>query len=365
MRRFLASAAVVAVSALVALALGEVAVRLLYKDETVMFPRYHTAYRYGEYALRGVRPNSRFTHSSVDGSWDFATNSRGLRDTRDFAYEKPAGVLRVLALGDSHTQGYEVRQEATYAAALERWLAARGVRAEVLNAGVSGFGNAEALAYLENEGYKYQPDVVVLGFYANDFQDNFNAGLWALEDGRLVERKREHVPGVRIQDVIYALPGVAWLGEHSYLYSLAFNGTWHFFQRMMIARASGAGQPEYAVARKHGPAAREMALAAALIERMRAFCESRGIRFLVVDIPVPHGRYDWLPSLPEQGLGGAEVLASRELFGPFEGAIELHLPHGHRHLSEFGHALVAATLGQRILGPANTKAQPLAGLGPR
>ena len=132
----------------------------------------------------------------VGESW---IREQGLRDARDFPYAKPAGTLRVLALGDSHTQGYEVRQEATYAAVLERYLKGKGRKAEVLNAGVSGYSTAEAAAYLENEGHRYQPDVVVLGFYANDFEDNLKAGLFGLEGGKLVERKRSHIPGVRVQ----------------------------------------------------------------------------------------------------------------------------------------------------------------------
>lgn len=136
MKRILVPAALVVASIVVAFSLGETAARLLFKDQTVMFPRYHTDYRYGDYTLRGIRPGVKFWHTSVDGSWEFVTNRKGLRAAREFSYAKPAGVLRVLALGDSHTQGYEVRQEATYAAALERYLAARGVRAEVLNVGL-------------------------------------------------------------------------------------------------------------------------------------------------------------------------------------------------------------------------------------
>jgi lysophospholipase L1-like esterase len=348
MRKILAPLALVAASTLVALLIGEGAARLLFKEQTVMFPRYHTDYRYGEYTIRGIRPGASFRHSSVDGAWQFTTNGKGLRDAREFSYAKPAGVLRVLALGDSHTQGYEVRQEHTYSAALERYLTARGAKAEVLNAGVSGFSNAEALVYLENEGHKYQPDVVVLGFYANDYEDNLKAALFALQDGKLLERKREHVPGVRIQNVIYALPGVQWLGENSYLYSAAFNGVWNYFKQAMTAQAQG--QVEYAVAKKNEPSAQELALAAALVERMREFCEKRGIRFMVVDIPRTEGAWGFGESVPPAGFGRAELVRSRALLAPYEGAAQLHVPHGHRHISEFTHALIAAELGRRILG---------------
>src|SRR5262245_33318731 len=84
----------------VAFGLGEVAVRLLYKDGSVLFPRYHTDYHYGSYTLRGIRPNAEFWHTSADGSWKFVTNSKGFRDAREIAYAKPAGQVRVLALGD-------------------------------------------------------------------------------------------------------------------------------------------------------------------------------------------------------------------------------------------------------------------------
>jgi hypothetical protein len=340
MRRLLGAAAMVAASMLFALAAGELVVRSMFKDQTVIFPRYHTDYRYGEYAFR---------HTSVDGTWTFVTNSRGFRDTREFAYEKPAGTLRVLALGDSHTQGYEVRQEATYSAVIERYLRRHGVKAEVMNAGVSGYSTAEALALLENEGYKYQPDVVVLGFYANDFEDNLKAALFGLDGGKLVERSRSHLPGVKIQNAIYGVPGVKWLGENSYLYSMAFNGVWAHFKSALSVRSANAGEFEYAVATKKGYSAEEVGLAAALVERMRAFCEARGIRFIVVDIPRTGDEYGFAESIPAGALPGAELVGARALLGPFEGAAALHVPHGHRHISEFTHALIGAELGRRIL----------------
>jgi hypothetical protein len=348
MRRLLAPAALMLGSTLFALALGEVVVRALLKDQTVMFPRYHTEYRYGRYALRGIRPNAEFRHTSVDGSWTFVTNSRGLRDRREFSYDKPEGTVRVLALGDSHTQGYEARQEATYAAVLERYLIKRGLQAEVLNAGVSGFSTAEALAFLENEGYRYQPDVVVLGFYANDYEDNLKAGLFALESGRLVERRFEHLPGVRIQNAIYAIPGAQWLSENSYLYSVAFNGVWAFAKSALAARA--AAEFEYARATKARHSEAEVALAVALIERMREFCEKNAMRLIVVDIPRPAAAGASAPSLAPELVPHVELVASGELLRELDGAAELHLRHGHNHISELTHALIGVELGRRIAG---------------
>ena len=346
MKRILVPAALVAASVLVAFALGEAAARLLFKDETVMFPRYHTDYRYGEYTLRGIRPNAHFRHTSVDGSWEFTTNSKGLRDAREFPYQKPPGTLRVLALGDSHTQGYEVRQDATFAAVLERYLNSHGRKAEVLNAGVSGYSTAEAAAYLEAEGIRYQPDVVVLGFFANDYEDNLKAGLFGLEDGKLVARKHEHIPGVRIQNLIYAVPGVTWLSENSYFYSVAFNTVWLHAKNLLTAHAKEAAV-DYAVATK-SQSKYDVELAAALVERMRRFCEAKGIRFIVVDIPEAPAPFQFRSSVsfPAQGL---DFVSSESLLKPFEGAAEFHRAHGHHHITEFTHLLIGAELGRRIL----------------
>lgn len=365
MRKLLVNAALLLLSLGATFAIGELAVRVLFKETTALFPRYHTDYRYGPYVLRGIRANSEFWHTSVDGHWKFVTNSKGLRDSREFPYDKPAGTLRVLVLGDSHTQGYEVRQDATYAAVLEHYLDRYGMQAEVLNAGVSGFSTAEELAFLENEGYRYHPDVVVIGFYANDFLDNNKAGLFGVRDGELVELKHEHLPGVRIQNVIYNIPGVHWLGEHSYLYSVVFNTVWAHF-KLRLARQAAVGpagesagtaaeEPfEFAVARPGKVTDRQIELAARLIERMQRFCAARGMMLILADIPaIRAGVNNVRSSLPDElatrldtaGVGRIDTLAALK---DFEGAVELHVPHGARHISEFTHAVIGVELGRQI-----------------
>ncbi len=231
MRRVAATLLLMVVALGCSFGMAEIVVRVLMADTTVLFPRYHTDYHYGDYHLRGIRPNEKFLHTSIDGQWEFVTNSAGFRNNRDFAYDKAPGRARGAALGDSHTQGHEVRQDATYTEVLHRYLSVGKRNAEVLNAGVSGFGTAEELAFVENEGYRYHPDVVVLRVLCNDYEDNLKSGLFELDaQGELVERKREHIPGVKIQNFIYAIPGVKWLGEHSYFYSLLFNTVWNYFK---------------------------------------------------------------------------------------------------------------------------------------
>jgi len=101
-------------------------------------------------------------------------NSHGRRDI-EHPWDKPAGVERVLVLGDSFTEAMQVPLADTYVRRLETNLNERGggTRFEVLSAGVSGYGTAGATLSFERDGHRYAPDLVLLAFYpGNDIQNN-------------------------------------------------------------------------------------------------------------------------------------------------------------------------------------------------
>lgn len=103
-----------------------------------------------------------------------AINSRGLRE-REIPLEKPAGTYRVLVLGDSFVEGAQVPVEDTVTRKLEQRLAATmpGRPVQVINAGNAGFGTAQELLFLDNDGRSYQPDLVILVYFIdNDLPDN-------------------------------------------------------------------------------------------------------------------------------------------------------------------------------------------------
>jgi hypothetical protein len=358
--RLLGNLALAVVSLLGACGVAEVFVRLFYKDKVLLFPRYQTAYHYGRYTIRGTRPSLEFWHTSPAGSWRFVTNRQGFRSTKDYAYDKPPGTLRIVSLGDSHTLGYEVRQELTFSAVLERNLAHRGIHAEVLNTGVSGFGTAEELVFLENEGIKYHPDVVVLAFFGNDYEDNLKSGLFGVDpSGELTVLKYEHTPGVAIQDALYRVPFTKWLGENSYFYSALFNGVWTYFKDRLAARAAAqaGGRPaastlDYAIPTQESDSYSK-ALAAALIVRMQRFCREHGIRLILVDLPLQPAPYSSASSLAPEivkalDAAGVEYVTAGELFGSMDGSAEFHVPRGQQHVSELTHTLIGVELGRRI-----------------
>ncbi len=97
----------------------------------------------------------------------FQTNSRGMRD-REYPLEKH-GKLRILALGDSVTEGWGVEESETYPKVLEsKYLG----NVEVWNLGVVGYGTDQELQQLRRVIDSHQPDVVILQFYFNDLPDN-------------------------------------------------------------------------------------------------------------------------------------------------------------------------------------------------
>src|SRR5262245_29231431 len=92
------------------------------------------------------------------------TNSKGLRSETEFSYEPPRNGQRILVLGDSFTFGENVSDEETYSHVLGELLPAD----EVLNLGVHGYGLDQILLYLREEGVKYHPDRVILGYVDED-----------------------------------------------------------------------------------------------------------------------------------------------------------------------------------------------------
>ncbi len=110
--------------------------------------------------------------SNLDGVRDCKrgtvhSNSTGLRGTREYAYHKAPGTVRVLTIGDSFTFGSCVRDEETFSARLEQ----RG-RCEVINMGVQGYGTDQIYLRYLLEGRKYNADHVVLGFFSDDASRN-------------------------------------------------------------------------------------------------------------------------------------------------------------------------------------------------
>ena len=103
----------------------------------------------------------------------------------DFYVFAPATELKVVALGDSFTEGACLwsEPEAMYPTLLERQLRDAGVKAAVMNAGMTDSGPDQELRLFKRFILpKVTPDVVVWQFYQNDLYDNIIHAVYTDSD---------------------------------------------------------------------------------------------------------------------------------------------------------------------------------------
>jgi hypothetical protein len=184
-------------------------------------------------------PNTSGWWVNIDSPGEFQThvhiNSKGLRD-REYSYEKPSEEFRILVLGDSFADALEVPLEDSFQERLETQLnEALDRPITVINGGVWGYGNDLELLFYRLEGYKYQPDLVLLAFQpTSDVLENHREmetrymgqvykPFFVLKDGELeltnwpfpVESVESPPPQGPVEHV------KAWLASHSRFYHVA------------------------------------------------------------------------------------------------------------------------------------------------
>jgi hypothetical protein len=107
--------------------------------------------------------------------WVYFYNSAGIRSApSEYSVTPKPGVLRIALFGDSYTHCDEVSFEDCWGTRMEARLNKKGVPAEVINFGVSGYGIDQAFLRWREQGQTYAPDIVILGFNADDVGRNVN-----------------------------------------------------------------------------------------------------------------------------------------------------------------------------------------------
>lgn len=128
----------------------------------------------------------------------FTINSYGMND---YEYgEKTSNDYRILALGDSFVWGaYGTELDENFLKILEDKLNennkaenAKDKNFQVLKAGVPGYGTDQELLYLKRAGIELKPDLILLNFYMNDFDDNLVTGEREVNDKGQLVVKREN-----------------------------------------------------------------------------------------------------------------------------------------------------------------------------
>jgi lysophospholipase L1-like esterase len=199
---------------------------------------------------------------------EFSTNSLGLRGDELGPKDRP----RVLALGDSFTWGWGVPQG-------EEWIHWAGEAAEkagapplqTINGGVNGYGTESALELFREIGRDVQPDVVLLGFFANDYTDNLlgATGIYTVRDGYLFD----HFSHDWFQE--------SFLARESHLYRLV-STAWETF-RVKYLGGVPSNRPAHNFSQEEFR--RGMELSARWIEELDGECAAVGAKLAVVWLP--------------------------------------------------------------------------------
>jgi len=163
-------------------------------------------YRYDAQTGTSHRPNAEGWYERED-LIRIRINSNGLRGP-EIPVVKPRDAFRIAILGDSFAEGFQVTFDARLSKVMEDAIAAscapEGRRVEVLNFGVSGYGQARELLMFRTYVRAYSPDLVLVLFHGgNDFRNNskemehapFNPYFVFGEDGKLVlDRSKMDTP---------------------------------------------------------------------------------------------------------------------------------------------------------------------------
>lgn len=334
--------------------LAEAAVRLT-MGEQVKFPRRVVGAPFG---VRINEPNARYRHQSPDVTVWLRINGQGMRADRDFAYGKPAGTERIVVIGDSFTVGYEVACEETFASVLEDRLRTHSLAVEVLNAGVSGFGNAEAAVYLERELLRYGPDVVILAFFGNDLVDNVRSGLFRLESNTLTEAARVYVPGGRLANFLNTNPLFNFLSERSDAFSLLKERATVIAKRQMVkANLEDLARGDQGADLAGKTVGYRERLTGAILDRIHQTTSVRGIHLIIMSIPRrQHDPLRLTEQFPFETFDierpAFSFLATKPLLDPWLGKELLYWDHSDDHWTPFSHRIAGEALAQLVLDRA-------------
>jgi len=207
LHRFLA----VAVSLALGLLVFELGLRLLGKGPPAVLNRFDPALGWSK--QRGQRVHRKTAEYDVT----FELNTLGLRDDADLTVAKPPGVFRVLCLGDSFTLGYAVDREDLFVDQLEQWWNAEGRNVQVVNLGTEGYAIDQEVAWLEEHGAAWAPDLVLVVGYDNDL-------YYHSQDRYLAFPKPRYTPSGQRERARLADPGLGGLRTSTALGRLLFPG---------------------------------------------------------------------------------------------------------------------------------------------
>lgn len=197
MKRIMQNALIVCATVLLTLILLEAVVRLAggtnadgqhtfmgYTLEPYVLPVSELRANMEDYLAKGAKYKASIIFDEMLGwvwkphatrlSGELTINGAGMRSQREYSQEPPPDTLRIALFGDSFVDSSSLPDDQAWGNQLEVMLNQTGIRTEVLNFGVGGYGMDQAFLRWRHEGKDYAPDIVIFGFLASDLDRNVN-----------------------------------------------------------------------------------------------------------------------------------------------------------------------------------------------
>lgn len=181
------------------------------KDNIVKFNR--------DYGTRGLWTKGNFAQQR--GRWRI--NNEGWNSPIDYFSEKKPGVKRIVVIGDSYIEAWQVDAEKKYPHVLGDSL---GKNYEVYSFGVSAQSLSQYLYLSRYIEKKYAPDMYIFNLVHNDFHESIN-GLAFIPEYMTIKMDNDstytEVAPVKPERTHSKVPGGKWLRKSSLFRYLYYN----------------------------------------------------------------------------------------------------------------------------------------------
>lgn len=275
-RSILINLSLLLISTFFAVLLSEVALRLIGFEPLYVSPERARFWKYDALLGWAHQPGQEGIFETQQFRTAVRINENGLRD-RSHTYQRHDDKKRILVLGDSFAWGYGVEESERFSQRLEG-----SMDVEVINAGVSGYSTDQELLWYQNEGIKYDADLVILVVSGNDIGDNgkelvstiYYKPKFLMKDGELVPTG-------------YPVPQTSSKGKFVYALSqrsaLAYFLVLRYFDVLNLYAKLRSNTDEQSAPKPASKVEKEpFKLTIALIDEMKNIAESKDAKFMIV-----------------------------------------------------------------------------------
>jgi hypothetical protein len=136
-----------------------------------------------------------WSHGYLYPPFRLQTNSNSFLNNQEFQYKKPENTFRILMLGNSIFMGLGVENKELFSKNLEDLFNKHSInkRVQIINFSGVAWSSIQFFTFMKTEGYKYNPDLVIISQGENDFRVGYSKLI------QIDKVKKENLPNSKIR----------------------------------------------------------------------------------------------------------------------------------------------------------------------